>query len=374
MAPQAVLYVNTAHLQDGEDPPALPSPLAQLIACRVYAAARGFDVKGEHVNWSSDPEAVLPTLRGLLDQLMPNESPSADSPIQLVVVYDRSAVRLSPPDKIESLLGRHDVQVESVRTPHVVAAADTPQDRAYRMFLRGLFGQPTLSGAPRAVVVDDDTAKLPPCDPVHWTALTALLGSESQLRAIVQQDRLGAAGGRAQLLARLAEAREQEAAAHEEWNGLLDLLLDKVIDGKEAARRADAQRVKADALAVARRRTHALADSARTATDKEQQIVEIALGLHQALDGLAPAEQRRAAHLLNLRARQMLATDCGQAECSCLLPLVDESQREQVQIKQQRGRPKVVAPPLGGPDSPAEDYVLAWTVMMPGCECMASNS
>jgi hypothetical protein len=365
MTVQAVLYVNTAYLKDGEQPPALPCPLAQLIACRVYAAARGFDVKGAHVNWRSDPEAILPTLCSLLDQLMPNGSPAADSAYQVVVVYDRSAVRLTPPDKIESLLGRHDVQVESVRAPHVVPAADTSQDRAYRMFLRGLFGQPTLGGAPRAVVVEDEAAELPSCDPAQWAALLALLGSESRVRAVVRQEQLAAAGARAHWLARLAEAREQEAAAHKEWDGLLDLLLDDVIDSSETIRRAGAQRVKADALAVERRRAHALADSAHTARDKEQLIVEIALGLHQALEGLAPAEQRRAARLLDLRVRRTPGADDSQVECSCLLPLVDESQREQVVVKQSHKLSRIVTPPLGGPDSPAEDYALAWTVTMP---------
>jgi hypothetical protein len=99
----------------------------------------------------------------------------------------------------------------------------------------------------------------------------------------------------------------------------------------------------------------------------ERQLVASARSLRLALEGLNAEEAARAAGWLHVR------PEAG--GYACLLPLVDDSQREQARwsTASRRGQNllPLATPPLDGPDAAPEDYPLAWAAVeeaVPPCE------
>lgn len=95
----------------------------------------------------------------------------------------------------------------------------------------------------------------------------------------------------------------------------------------------------------------------------EDLIVEIAHHLIPVLEGLDAGESQRAAEYLQIKGDPQ---EDGSMRVTCMLPLVDESQRNNAEwtVRKVRGRAEQVleVPPAQGPGTPAEDYPLAWTI------------
>ena len=126
-----------------------------------------------------------------------------------------------------------------------------------------------------------------------------------------------------------------------------------------------------------RRRAHAKLAACTASLELEDRVVASALCIGRALEGLEEEERRRAAGLLHLCSK---TTAAGGQTVACLLPLVDETERESVLWKSRKIRGQLTfsltVPPLGGPSSLPEDYALTWLAAgtapgasQPSCTC-----
>ncbi|MFN8463893.1 MAG: hypothetical protein U0X20_00020 [Caldilineaceae bacterium] len=336
-----------------------PSFRARLIACRVYAAARGFAVRDQYTPSSSDPMQPQRAMEMLLEQVQANPASDDADRLDVIVVYDLAELRNADGkwNPIAELLRMSGLQVEAAMLPHMVAPADWTPDLVWQSVARRLFSIRAHSGEPKPKPAGAPT----PVDvnPTAWRSLLYLLEDEQRLRAQIagqrQPDELPARADQ------LAAARLREWAPEWRKNELLEQLLAGETTREELAISVGQLEVELCALRLERRQAHARLAACTASSDLEDTVVEIAGCIAQALTGLAEEDRQRAAGLLHLRTNTMTN---GSLIVSCLLPLVDETQRECVLWSSTKSKGQLffglTVPPLGGNAAAPEDYALTW--------------
>lgn len=336
-----------------------PSFRARLIACRVYAAARGFAVRDQYTPSSSDPMQPLGAVHMLLEQVQANPASGGADRLDVIVVYDLADLRNADGkwNPIAELLRMSGLQVEAAMPPHVVATADWTPDTVWQSVARRLFSIRAHSGEPKPKPAAAPTPVA--VNPAAWRSFLDLLGDEQRLRAQIADDRQPD-----ELPARadqLAAARLREWVPEWRKNELLEQLLAGEISREELASSVGQLEVQLRTLRFERRQAHAWLAACTATRELEDTVVEIAGCIAQALTGLADEDQQRAAGLLHLRTNTMTN---GSLIVSCLLPLVDETQRECVLWSSKKAKGQLVfdltVPPLGGNAAAPEDYALTW--------------
>lgn len=369
MTSQAIFYVNPD--TDGEEPDrqVITEGQAQLIACRLYAAARGYAAAGVHANLAGTHAGWRQAAADALEQVQNAgicaEDPAARAPV--LVTYDGRELLSADgqPNPIGKLVAAWGVRVETALPPHAL-----PQVNGYykpeslHMWHRtmqdlwGIYARPAQGRPQPEPDIEDE-----PVDPLLFPALLALLEDETALHGLAARRREQTREEQERWQAALAEVRTAEEDAERKRSLLLDLLLEGTVPKSMITARRERLDAEIYRLGRERRRTHAFAAAALLSGEQESQIIEVARRVRPVLEGLTEGEQRRAAYFLQA---SLSAADEGQAQFFCLLPLVDDSQRGQAQgtAGRQRGkRSGAISEPLAAsPEAPAEDYPLVWTV------------
>lgn len=371
MTTYATLYVNPWPKREEE--PAQSSIQAQLIACRAYAVAHGYPVQGVFANLEGGRNCRHNTAAGLLEQVQ-NGPAAAHMKGQtndlVVVVYEGRQLldEHGKPDPIGRLIAAYGVRVESALPPHSVPEVNSyfkPEAvQVASKAMRDLLGVRTHAPIikPSAAYVDDvDDAE--PVREYVWRSLLDLLGDDQWLRRQICTQRASGSSRRELWLQALEGAQRAEAETETRRIKLLDLLLDEIINKQVLACRRAEMDGRLYALRCQRQQAHAFLAAPSLSPAAEELVVEIARCLVPVLEGLDPNERQRAAQYLQVNADPQ---DDGTMQVACLLPLVDESQRETAvwTVRKEQGQAvqMLIVPPAGGPDAAAEDYPLAWTI------------
>lgn len=336
---------------------------AQMVACRVYAAARGFFVRDAYAAGPTQEQWTRNTCK-LLERVQVNPALAVEERLHVLVLYDWDALgaaggaAASGEDALAQLLRLGGVRVEAVQPPHVVAEAGGPCDLAWQEFARTMF-----SGAP--VVQEARSKPIPPPEPIPvgdavWLSFLALLNDEQRLRRAVAAQQEEAGQELPVRMERLDDARRQEWMSAWRMGELLDLLLDRKISQEEFATHVRSLETELQERRLARRRAHAALALSRPSPELVDRVVLTAVHISRALEGLQRAERQRAAGLFQIRSEP---TPDGPA-ISCLLPLVDDRERESVvwSGKRVQGRDELAlaVPPRGGSGADPEDFLLQW--------------
>jgi hypothetical protein len=360
MTTQAALYLNPWLENDPDDLTGVAAPAvrrARLVACRLYAAGRGYRIAGVHAAVDAPPHRRREAAAGLLDWAQRNaftpdsalpvlpdkdrpdkDLPDKDRPnkdLPVIVVYDAGELvgRDGRPDAIGRLVAALGVRVETVLPPHTAEeingyfAPEAVQlaSRTVRNLLGtpgdpapSLGDEPGIRGGGEEEAEADDADR--PLETELYEELLDLLGDTGRLRTILGGQRDGGARQ-----ARWAEAHagicRAEADAQRRRRKLLDLWLENLIDKPLLLHR----RVQADAQLAALRQERRLAQAHLTACTltpaQETLVLEVCRQLQGVLARLDPSGRRRVARYLDLHA--VMEAD-GRERASCLLPIGDE--------------------------------------------------
>lgn len=360
MNEHAVLYINRSR---STEPIARPvSAQAQLVACRLYAAARGFIVDGVHVN-SDDAAQWTKTADSLFTQIQASLAAPEAARLHTVVVYDPTTFKGAGGklDPLGELLRVYGIRVESALPPHQTTFHESEADQLVRRIMQDLHAVQGESVTPKLRQTPVSYVELPSG---VWDSLLDLLGDEVRLRQIIATQRSAGDAERNHWLNELELARSQEQGPEWKRSELLERYLEGAITRPELSEQAHKLELELHSLRAGRRRAHAAYAACMLAPEIEQRVVEIAGCIRGGLEGLSVEEQQRAAGALNILVDP--TPGAGDLRISCLLPLIDETQREEVACSTRLVRGtvevKLTVPPLHGPTAPAEDYPLTWRV------------
>lgn len=361
----AILYIN--HSRSTEQPARYVSVQAQLVACRIYAAARGFTIDGVHVN-TGDTADWTKTADGLFTQLQASLAAPEDTRIHTVVVYDPTTFTDAGGkwDPLGELLRVYGIRVESALPPHQKPFFESEADQLVRRIMLDLHASQGAHVTPKLRQIPVSYFELPPG---VWESVLDLLGDEAQLRQLIATQRRAAEQSR--WLSQLELARSQEQGPERKRSELLERYLEGAVTRTELSERAHELELELHTLRAGRRRAHAALAACTLTPEAEEKVVEVARCIRDVLEGLSIEERQRAAGALNMTVGS--ASGTGDLRISCLLPLLDETQREEVEwsTRMVRGTVEVqlTVPPLQGPTAQAEDYLLTWTLTASQISC-----
>ncbi len=352
----AWLYVDPPSVRAAEGRGAVHQQ-ARLLACRTYAAARGYAVQEAFVAGQESRMALPQALLSLLERVQAGlaHPPSVQ---QAVVVYDLGAWQneAGGADPLVDLLHASGVRLEGALPPHTLPAARRPDAGVLRGVLHGLF---SIEPAGRLLPVEPLTPAVLPAG--AWQGLLDLLEDEGRLRDLAAVRPQGTAG-REDLRRQLDAAREQEREIERRMGELLDGLLEGRLEKAHVSAAWAGLETELRSQRVERRRAHALLAGGPFPPALVEQAVVSARCLRRVLEGLSAEEAARAAGSLHVRAEAGGWTG--------LLPLVDDPARSTARwsARGARGRntPAMETPP-GGPDAHPEDYPLAWAAVKEPC-------
>jgi hypothetical protein len=355
----AALYVGRQAREGGDVAHQVSRMQAQMVACRVYAAARGFFVR-EAFAAGPGREPWIRNTSKLLERVQVNPALALEEQLHVLVLYASGALGATAggEDALARLLRLSGVRVEAVQPPHVVAEAGGPGAEAWQEFARPLFfGAPVLQEARTKPAAPPEALA---ADEAVWRSFLTLLHDEQRLRGAIaaqqQEDDQGLPAQREQL----EDARRQESLAEWRMGELLDLLLDRKISEEAFSSQARSLAAELRDRRLARRRAHAVLAGRHPTPQLVDRIVLTAAMVAPALECLPPAERQRAAGFFQLRSEPAQ----GGQSLACLLPLVDDSVREAASwsVKPRQGCNELglTVPPLGGSEADPEDFLLGW--------------